>query len=349
MGMRVEPYLYGIVPPPAHGDTEPPQRLEVGGSTPRATANQSANEFSAATSSSAAAGDELSAAQSSFTAKDPKTKHDNSNNDILELMPMTNKKIPKPETFPMTTKHLPVISFIIPSTLARATLNRTIESLQKQSTSNWEAIVGVDLTMSKLTEEQVASRSLLFKQDQRVQFVPIPISETGYNRGRNTAGGVRNHLIRNYATSNWVAFVDDDDTLSPDYIRYWESGLQHDESADIIIFRMVARRPRPPLRHGSVASKNNVGISFAARKELFVRKQNGVAFVRAGYEDYNFLKEAQACNATILISDCLAYFVRKNPPRSPNGNKTCYFEDAIIADTLERGQAQKAGLSKEGE
>jgi hypothetical protein len=80
MGMRVEPYLYGIVPPPAYGDTEPPQRLEVGGSTPRATANQSANEFSAATSSSVAAGDELSAAQSSSTAKDPKTKHDNSNN-----------------------------------------------------------------------------------------------------------------------------------------------------------------------------------------------------------------------------------------------------------------------------
>jgi hypothetical protein len=128
-------------------------------------------------------------------------------------------------------------------------------------------------------------------------------------------------LIRNYATSNWVAFLDDDGTLSPDHMHCCESGLQHDESADIVMFRMVARRPVPLLRHaGSVArSKDNVGIRFAARKELFVRKQNEVAFVPDQHEDHDFLKEAQACNATILISDCLACFIRKNPPRSPKG------------------------------
>jgi hypothetical protein len=244
---------------------------------------------------------------------------------------------------PMKTKSLPLISFIIPSSLSRATLNRTIESLQKQSISNWEAIVGVDLLISKLTEEQVAPGSLIFKQDERVHFFPIStINDTNRGVRGNGAGGVRNHMIRDYATSNWVAFVDDDDTLSPDYIQHWESGRQHDKSADIIIFRMEARSVIPPLEYGSIAVKKKVGISYAVRKELFVRKQNGVAFVPHHFEDYNFLKQAQTYNAIILISDCVTYFVRK-PPLSRN-HTSCHFWDAIIADSLRIGQ--KALFSK---
>jgi hypothetical protein len=227
-----------------------------------------------------------------------------------------------------------IISFIIPSTLSRATLNRTIESLQNQTRSNWEAIVGVDLAISNLTEKQVASGSLIFIQDRRVRYVPI--STVGTNRGEksNGAGEVRNQMIRNYATAKWVAFVDDDDTLSPDYIKHWETGRQHDQSADVIIFRMEIDRKGivPPLVHGSIASKNNVGISFAVRKELFVRKQNGIAFVPHRAEDYNFLKLAQTCNATILIStDCVTYFVRQQP-RISRYRTSCRFENATIAD-----------------
>jgi cellulose synthase/poly-beta-1,6-N-acetylglucosamine synthase-like glycosyltransferase len=234
--------------------------------------------------------------------------------------------------FSNTTEPVPIISFIIPSTLRRATLNRTIKSLQKQSRSNWEAIVGVDLTISNLTEMQVASASLVFKQDRRVRYVPIT---SGRNRGRagNGAGKIRNQMIRNHATAKWVAFVDDDDSLSPDYIKHWETGLQHDESADVIIFRMESRRNLfPPLEHGSVASENHVGISYAVRKELFVRKQNGIAFIPCPTEDYNLLKQGQACNATILISDCVAYFVRRQPNTSRN-QTSCRFENATIADT----------------
>jgi hypothetical protein len=96
--------------------------------------------------------------------------------------------------------------------------------------------------------------------------------------------------------------VDDDDTLSPDYIEHWETGRQNDQSADVIIFRMESggKRIIPPLVHGSIASKNNVGISFTVRKELFVRKQNGIAFVPHHTEDYIFLKLAQTCKVTIL-------------------------------------------------
>jgi hypothetical protein len=230
-----------------------------------------------------------------------------------------------------------IISFIIPSTLARATLNRTIESLQNQTRSNWEAIVGVDLAISNLTEKQVASGSLIFMQDRRVRYVPI--NTVGTNRGQkgNGAGEIRNQIIRNYATSKWVAFVDDDDTLSPDYIEHWETGRQHEQSADVIIFRMESlKRIIPPLAHGSIARKNSVGISFAVRKELFVRKQNGIAFVPNKAEDYNFLKLAQTCKATILIStDCVTYFVRQRPLLSRH-QTSCRFENATIAVTPPR-------------
>jgi hypothetical protein len=233
-----------------------------------------------------------------------------------------------------------IISFIIPSTLRRATLNRTIESLQKQSRSNWEAIVGVDLAISNLTEKQVASASLIFKQDRRVRYVPITFGSTNRGTGGNGAGDVRNQIIRNYATAKWVAFVDDDDTLSPNYIEHWETGRQHDQSADVIIFRMEnpdkdmesrGKRILPPLAHGSIASLNNVGISYAVRKELFVRKKNGIAFVPHSKEDYNFLKQGQSCNVTILISDCVTYFVRHTPILSRH-QTSCRFENATIAD-----------------
>jgi glycoprotein-N-acetylgalactosamine 3-beta-galactosyltransferase len=228
-----------------------------------------------------------------------------------------------------------IISFIIPSTLRRATLNRTIESLQKQSRSNWEAIVGVDLAISNLTEKQVASASLSFKQDRRVRYVPITFGSTNRGGEDNRAGEVRNQIIRNYATAKWVAFVDDDDTLSPDYIEHWETGRQHDQSADVIIFRMVSRGKRilPPLAHGSTASQDNVGISYAVRKDLFVRKQNGIAFVPHTTEeyDYNLLKQGQTCNAPILISDCVTYFERHTPLISLH-QTSCRFTNATIAD-----------------
>jgi hypothetical protein len=246
------------------------------------------------------------------------------------------------EAEPYPNESAAIISFIIPSSFRRATLDRTIESLQKQSRSNWEAIVGVDLAISNLTEKQVASTSLLFKQDRRVRYVPIALA--GNDRGHvgNGAGEVRNHIIRKYATSKWVAFVDDDDTLSPDYIEHWETGLQHDQSADVIIFRMEnidkdmgsrGQRILPPLAHRSIASLNNVGISFAVRKELFVRKKNRVAFVPSSGEDYNFLKQAQTCNATILISDCVTYFVRFTRFSFSRDQTSCRFENATISDT----------------
>jgi hypothetical protein len=43
-----------------------------------------------------------------------------------------------------------------------------------------------------------------------------PIEEEG-SRGER----IRNQIIGTNATAKWVAFVDDDDTLSPDYIEHW--------------------------------------------------------------------------------------------------------------------------------
>lgn len=114
------------------------------------------------------------------------------------------------------------ITFIIPS-IGRDTLHTTIKSLLNQTCSEWKAIVVFDGVEPSLQTT-----------DDRFTTLQIQKDETQYE---NRAGYVRNYGIQ-FATTEWVAFVDDDDTLLSDYVeRFLEETDTYDN--DVVIFRMV--------------------------------------------------------------------------------------------------------------
>ena len=104
----------------------------------------------------------------------------------------------------------PLISFIIPTTLQRETLNNTIECLQNMTNPDWEALLGVDVQVSPhktMEEMQQRLSHFNFKQDARIKLIPIDTNFTNRGRFGNGAGEVRNLLIQ-HASAPWVAMVD---------------------------------------------------------------------------------------------------------------------------------------------
>ena len=181
---------------------------------------------------------------------------------------------------------------------------------------------------------------MVHRDDPRVRYVPIFTSSINRGKLLNGAGLVRNEIIQKHAVSEWVAFVDDDDTLSPYYVEYLNQGIAASTkrdlpSSDIIIFRMQDPQERlfPPLRHGVVAKMYSVGISFAVQRNLFVY-DSAYVFVPSFVEDFLFLERAQYEGLQIEISSCVAYFVKQNPPTESllsAGPDSCQFDKAIIS------------------
>jgi len=191
-----------------------------------------------------------------------------------------------------------LVTFIIP-TVARETLNRTLHSLQAQTDQNWKAFVGFD-GFSVLPEMDLIV-------DDRIKYYLL---EDKLGNSKNGAGHVRNYLI-NDATSDWVAFVDDDDTVKPFYVEWLTEEINR-YAPDCVVFRMTWSDqhnnqvlPAPgfyDIVHCSV------GISFAVRTD-FVRTR-AVLFEQHSSEDFSFLERLRNLGAKIIVSDRIAYNVR---------------------------------------
>mmetsp|Transcript_17377 Transcript_17377/g.47432 ORF Transcript_17377/g.47432 Transcript_17377/m.47432 type:complete len:403 (-) Transcript_17377:1482-2690(-) len=283
---------------------------------------------------------------------------------------------------PLVQQTKPAVTFVIPSKLGLVpskrrrssrqdlqipTLRDTLESLQNQTLPNWHAIVCVDAvtllqhekwsdnrqnTTSSSTNNHtiqemiVAASSTHQREDPRIQFVPIVTSTQHRGSLANGAGELRNRAIQQgHAKADWIAFVDDDDTLHPKYVEYLgqRAGINQTQPS-IVLFRMSdphqlqpQRRILPPLCHETAAVARQVGISFAVRKSLFFtisddedaknhehhnkskriplqyHHTGALAFTTNRWEDFHFLSEAQERGFPIDISNCIAYFVRHLP------------------------------------
>jgi glycosyltransferase involved in cell wall biosynthesis len=79
---------------------------------------------------------------------------------------------------------------------------------------------------------------------------------------------VRNEGIK-LATSEWIAFVDDDDTLSSNYVETFYNEIKEFNNIDVIIFRMSyhfdLNHIIPNLYANSIYD-GGVGISFVIKK-----------------------------------------------------------------------------------
>ena len=196
------------------------------------------------------------------------------------------------------------ITFIIPS-VARDTLNNSLNSLVKQSENDWCAYVGFD----GLTKEQITLQTI---QDERISYFYLP--KTGFLKNvdfkaqnHSKAGSVRNQLLKKEIDSEWIGFLDDDDTLTSDYVEGLKLELNQNEF-DCCIFRMILKNGTVIPRYGDNSLYvGNVGISFAIKTSFL--KQNNIFFESSESEDYYFLNKAIENKAKIYISNHIMYKV----------------------------------------
>lgn len=193
------------------------------------------------------------------------------------------------------------ITFIIPS-IGRDTLNRTINSLLNQNIEDWYAIIVFDGIKSNLHD----------LCDNRIQI--IEIEKCG--NGINSSGLVRNEGIK-YVKTNWIAFLDDDDTIAHDYIDKFYEELNNNiiYDIDVLIFRMVIKDNENKIRIIPKQITNNfylcdVGISFIIKREII---DNNILFIPDGAEDFVYLDMIRKAGYKILISKYIKYFVRNEP------------------------------------
>jgi len=195
------------------------------------------------------------------------------------------------------------ITFIIPS-VARDSLNNSLNSLIKQTNSNWCAYIGFD----GLNEEQIKIKPL---EDNRIRTFYLPksglLKNVDFKAIHSKAGNVRNQLLEKDIESEWIGFLDDDDTLASDYVE----GLKLESSKnnfDLCIFRMVLKDGTIIPRYGSNSLYiGNVGISFAIKTSFL--KENKLSFNSSQSEDFEFIKKASDNKAKIYISDFITYKV----------------------------------------
>ena len=183
----------------------------------------------------------------------------------------------------------PIINFIIPS-LNRFTIVRTINSLLSQSNPNWKCIIvydGVDGAQFN---------------DERIKI--IKIDKTGLIGPNNGQSGlVRNEGIK-LVDTEWIGFLDDDDTIHPNYVETLQKKYN---DYDFIVWRMKYENGRiipEPNRTDLVFTR--VGISFCYKnifKDLFFDNN------RDG-EDFDFLKKLESLTNKWTITPEVYYNVR---------------------------------------
>lgn len=202
-----------------------------------------------------------------------------------------------------------MITFIIPS-IGRETLKNSLLSLISQVDDEWECHVGFD----GLKKDEVSPDILV--DDPRIIYHYFE-----EKRGQNFAwhpgaGGVRNELMR-LADGEWYAFLDDDDTLSREYVYSFNQHLNDNPLMDMMIFRMIyhTRYGYPPgfmvpqieIDDPYTLGVGQVGISFCVKKEFIDR--TGVSFATSSLEDLNYVEQFVQNDAHIVLSDIVGYYV----------------------------------------
>lgn len=185
-----------------------------------------------------------------------------------------------------------LVTFIIP-TIGRTTLKNSIDSLLQQTVKEWNAIIIFDGIKNNINIE-----------DDRIKIVEI--DKCGKNI--NNAGLVRNYGI-SISNSVWIAFLDDDDIISNDYLEIFYREKYKYNFIDLFIFRMYLNGRIVPKLKTDNFYLCDVGISFIMKKSIY---DNGLMFINDGAEDYLYLDTIRQNNYKIMILPYVKYFVRKN-------------------------------------
>jgi len=193
------------------------------------------------------------------------------------------------------------ITFIIP-TVNRATLFHTLSSIRQQTNQRWKAIVLFDGCAT--TDESI----LAFLQDTRFLYINIKKHGILLSNQSGQAGHIRN-IGMSMVTTPWIGFVDDDDTILPNYIEKLMEESSTLSSAELISFRMIDADQLVPPPFCQSILPNQIGISFAIKTSLF---KEGFMFIQSEREDYHFVKEVHRAKKMIILSSHITYLTRNS-------------------------------------
>ena len=124
------------------------------------------------------------------------------------------------------------------------------------------------------------------------------------DRARIGEAAIRNGLILQ-AITPWVSMLDDDDTVSSDYVDRLAEEVKANPEADVIIFREI-------FPHGvvlpawPVVAPGNIPISFSVKRDIAIK----YPFIEQPHEDYQFIQKLDDAGCNIVFSKYLTYRMR---------------------------------------
>jgi hypothetical protein len=138
------------------------------------------------------------------------------------------------------------------------------------------------------------------------------------------------------SAGEWLAFVDDDDTLATCYIDALQSEVAATPGVNVVVFRMITPSnvtiPPPHFDANNAITFGYVGISFAFKRELFTQ---GFRFVNSRGEDFELVSNLTASvsvrpniSRVAVLSPSLTYYIKTEPRDCPSVN------DARVADRV---------------
>lgn len=129
--------------------------------------------------------------------------------------------------------------------------------------------------------------------------------EVGLDKQREGAGIIRNRLIEK-AKTEWVSMLDDDDTITEDYVQRLEEESKAHPEADVIHFREYFNDTGELLPYWPELTFSNVGVSFSVKRQVAIDNP----FEAEPFEDYEFLKRLNDRGYIIHFSKYIVYRVR---------------------------------------
>ena len=198
-----------------------------------------------------------------------------------------------------------MVTFVIPS-LNRPTLIKSVQSIIAQTNPNWKCIVVYDECDGRTFDDEriktIIANVNLKRCTCNTNTPKMVFQQCLANCNDNgRAGYVRNEGIK-IVDTEWIAFLDDDDTIHPEYV---ETLLNKYKDSDCVIFKMQMPNKKIIPTHPEI-SRANVGISFAIKSSL-----NMIFDAKSNAEDFIFLNKVQQITGKITFANEIYYYVRK--------------------------------------
>lgn len=131
------------------------------------------------------------------------------------------------------------------------------------------------------------------------------------------ASAIRNGLIK-HANTEWVSFLDDDDTVTSDYVERLREEIENHPEADLIVFReyFIAdkmKEKEPDYAYpdhfiwtAPVVHWGQIGIAFSVKKEVALKHP----FLEEPNEDFHFVSRIDEAGYNVHFSKYLVYRAR---------------------------------------